>query len=72
MFIQVVFHRFCLHIVLHDFYADDIQFYFSLEIVEEAKNKIGYFLLDIKVWMSRRKLKLNDLETEVFVQGNSR
>ena len=40
-------------------------FYFSIENVEEANSKIGYLLLDIKVWMLRRKLKLNDRETEI-------
>ena len=42
-------------------------FYFSIENVEEAKSKIGYLLLDIKLWILRRKLKLNDRETEIFV-----
>ena len=61
------------HGVAYHFYADDTQFYFSVENVEEAKNKIGSLLLDIKMWMAKRKLKLNDGKTEIIViQGNSR
>ena len=41
--------------------------------MEEAKNKTGSLLLDIKVWMVKRKLKLNDGKTEIIViRGNSR
>ena len=61
------------HGVAYHFYADDTQFYFSIENVEEAKNKIGSLLLDIKMWMAKRKLKLNDGKTEIIViRGNSR
>ena len=61
------------HGVVYHFYADDTQFYFSIENVDEAKNKIESLLLDIKVWMARRKLKLNDSKTEIIViRGNSR
>ena len=60
------------HGVAYHFYADDTQFYFSIENVEEAKNKIGSLLLDIRVWMAKRKLKLNDSKTEIIViRGNS-
>ena len=39
------------HGVAYHFYEDDTD-YFSIENVEEAKNKIRVLLLDIKVWMA--------------------
>ena len=41
--------------------------------MEEAKNKIGSLLWDIKVWLAKIKLKLDDSKTEIIVlRGNSR
>ena len=58
------------HGVSYHFYADDTLVYIMIEGIDEAKNRISLLLSDIKIWMARRKLKLNDGKTEIiFIRG---
>ena len=55
----------------HHFYADDTQLYIPIETVAACKRDLDLLLSDIKLWMSKRKLKLNDNKTEVIlIHGN--
>ena len=55
------------------FFADDTQLYFKVEDIDEAKHTLSSLLSDLKIWMVRRKLKLNDGKTEIIViRGNLR
>ena len=61
------------HNVDYHFYADDTQIYLKITNIEDAKRKIDLLILDIKIWMTRRKLKLNDQKTEfIIVRGRRR
>ena len=61
------------HGVNYHFYADDTQFYLQVENVDDTKGKISSVLSDIKIWMTRRKLKLNDGKSEIIIiHGNMR
>lgn len=61
------------HGVDYHFYADDTQIYIQINNVMDIKDKISSLLHDIKIWMTRRKLKLNDGKTEIIiVKGNLR
>lgn len=41
------------HCVLYHFYADDTQFYFQVENVVDAIDKIGSLLSDFKIWTTK-------------------
>lgn len=61
------------HGVKYHFYADDSQLYIEINNIDEVKNKLSSLLSDLKMWMTRRKLKLNDNKTEIMViNGNLR
>ena len=61
------------HGVDHHFYADDSQIYLPIRDISETKDKINLLLGDIKTWMSKWKLKLNDSKTEILlIRGNLR
>ena len=61
------------HGVSCHFFADDTQLYIRVEDIDEAKNRLSSLLSDLKIWMARRKLKLNDGKTEIIVnRGNLR
>ena len=61
------------HGVVYHFYADDTQFYLQIENLEDTKDKVKSLLSDIRIWMIKRKLKLNDSKTEIIViRGNAR
>ena len=47
--------------------------YIRVEDIDEAKHRLSSLLSDLKIWMARRKLKLNDGKTEIIViRGNLR
>ena len=59
--------------VSYHFSADDTQLYIRVEDIDEAKHKLSSLMSDWKIWMARRKLKLNDGKTEIIViRGNLR
>ena len=61
------------HGVSYHFYADDTQIYIEIGNLMDVKDKILNLMHDIKVWMLRRKLKLNEGKTEILlVRGNLR
>ena len=61
------------HGVSYHFFADDTQLYVRVEDIEDAKHRLSSLLSDLKIWMARRKLKLNDGKTEIIViRGNLR
>ena len=61
------------HGVSYHFYADDTQLYIRIGNIDEAKHRLSLLLSDIKTWMARRKLKLNNGKTEIMVvKGNLR
>ena len=55
------------------FFADDTQLYIKVEDIDEAKHRLSSLFSDLKIWMARRKLKLNDGKTDIIViRGNLR
>ena len=61
------------HGVSYLFFADDTQLYIRVEDINEAKHRLSSLMSDLKIWMARRKLKLNDGKTEIIViRGNLR
>ena len=61
------------HGVSYHFFADDTQLYIRVEDTDEAKHRLSSVMSDLKIWMARRKLKLNDGKTEIIViRGNLR
>ena len=59
------------HNVKFKLYADDTQFYFAVTSAEEAKNKITTILNDVRDWMIKKKLKLNENKTECMLFGTA-
>ena len=61
------------HGVSYHCFADSTQLYIKVEDIDEAKHRLSSLLSDLKIWMARRKLKLNDGKTEIIViRGNLR
>ena len=61
------------HGVSSHFFADDTQLYIRVEDIGEAKLRLSSLMSDLKIWMARRKLKVNDGKTEIIViRGNLR
>ena len=55
------------------FFAHDTWLYIGVEDIDEAKHRLSSHFSDLKIWIARRKLKLNDGKTEIIViQGNLR
>ena len=57
------------HGVSYHFFADNTQLCIRDEDIDEAKYRLLSLMSDLKMWMARRKLKLNDSKTEIIVQG---
>ena len=57
------------HKVQYKIYADDTQYYFSIATIQDTINKIEELMKDIKNWMVKKKLKLNDDKTECMLFG---
>ena len=61
------------HGVSGHFFADNTQLYIRVEDIDEAKHRFSSLMSDLKIWMARRKLKLNVGKTEIIViKGNLR
>ena len=61
------------HRVDYHFLADDSQLYIQIDNIPDAKERLTLLMSDIKIWMARRKLKLNEGKTEIIiVRGNLR
>ena len=50
-------------------YADDTQFYFSLTTTQDTTDKVSRIMFEVKNWMQKKKLKLNDDKTECMLFG---
>ena len=48
------------HGVSYHFFADDTQLYIRVEDTGEAKHRLSSLMSDLKIWMARRNLELND------------
>ena len=55
------------HGVSYHFFADYTRLYIRVEDIDEAKHRLSSLLSDLKTWMTRRKLKLNDGKTRITV-----
>ena len=52
-------------------YADDTQIYIPVSNINNTKNDVTALLSDIKIWMNKRKLKLNEGKTEIILLKGS-
>ena len=59
------------HGVSYHFFANDMQLYIRAEDTDEAKHRLSSLMFDLKIWMARRMLKLNDGKTEIIVIGGN-
>ena len=57
------------HNIKYKLYADDTQFYIPVKSIQEAERKIEMVMKDIKSWMVKKKLKLNEDKTECMLFG---
>ena len=57
------------HGVTYHFFADDTQLCIRVEDTDESKHRLS--MSDLKIWMARRKLKLNDGKTKIIVIGGN-
>ena len=57
------------HNVTFKLYADDKQLYFSVTTIQSTTSKIEKVMTDIKNWMVKKRLKLNDDKTECMLFG---
>ena len=52
---------------------DKLPLYIRVKDIDEAKHRLSSLMSDLKIWMARRKLKLNDGKTKIIVvRGNVR
>ena len=57
------------HNVTFKLYAYDTHFYFSITTIQSTMRKIEEVMTDIKNWMVKKRLKLNDDKTECMLFG---
>ena len=57
------------HSVQFKMFADDTQLYFIINNVEDTITALNGLVCDLKRWMVKKKLKLNDKKTECLIIG---
>ncbi len=57
------------HGVTYNLFADDAQFYLTVNDILDAENCLTSVMLDIKKWMDGKELKLNEDNTECMLVG---
>ena len=50
-------------------FADDTQFYLTINNIDESEELITIILTRVKTWMNHKKLKLNEGKTECLIVG---
>ena len=50
-------------------FADDTQLYFIINNVEDTISALNSLVADLKQWMAKKKLKLNEKKTECLIIG---
>ena len=60
------------HNVKYKLYADDTQFYIPVKSIQETERKIDAIMKDIKNWMVKKKLKMNEDKTECMLFGTKK
>ena len=60
------------HDVQFKFFADDTQFYFIVENMQNTMEKINAIMAEVRLWMDKKKLKLNESKTECMLVGTRR
>ena len=55
------------HEVDYHFHTDDSQLYIQIDNIPNAKERLTLLMSDIKIWMARRRLKLNKGKSEIIV-----
>jgi hypothetical protein len=60
------------HGVKHKIYADDIQLYINTKVfsLKDAIERIEKCTIDLKTWLNKRFLHLNDSKTEAILLGS--
>ena len=61
------------HGIDHHIYADDTQLYIKFDLSDSstALEKINLCISDIRIWMIKHRLKINDSKTEFLVLSSS-
>ena len=69
VFLANNFHSHVRSLLLH-IYADDTQVYLccNLDNLDESRVKIEHAIADVRSWMIKSKLKINDQKTEFFIK----
>ena len=57
------------HSVQFKMFADDTQLYFIINNVEDTITALNGLVCDLKQWMAKKKLKLNEKKTECLIIG---
>ena len=57
------------HSVQFKMFVDDTQLYFIIDNVEDRISTLNSLVCDIKQWMTKKKLKLNEKKTECLIIG---
>ena len=57
------------HRVKFKMFADDTQFYFIINNVEDTISALNSLVFDTKQWMAKKKLKSNEKKTECLIIG---
>ena len=69
MYMYLMGSIFCNHGIDYHIYADDTQLYIKFDLSDPsiALEKINLCISDIRTWMIKNKLKINDSKTEFLV-----